>query len=113
MILFPSILTAEVFSSREQAEDFVNTGNWELIVSGKSAGEVEFSTNHTLPEGKAVKLGNKEHRFWSVNAHPTVEGKFVLRVHSKKSAGWHSFTWNSKKNAWVSKNWPKHQISKK
>lgn len=114
MVLLTShLVAAEKFSNLGDTEKFVNSGTWELVVSGKSSGDVQFDSNHTLPEGKTVKLGNKEHRYWSVKAHPTVKGKFVLRIHSKKSAGWHSFYWDSKSNAWMSKNWPKLQIKKK
>ena len=113
LLYMSGVLAAQSFKNLKSVESFVDNGSWELLVAGESAGDVQFDSNHTLPEGKAVKLGSKEHRFWSVKSHPTMKGKFVLRIHSKKSAGWYSFSWNGKQKAWVSKNWPKHQIKKK
>jgi len=48
-----------------------------------------------------------------VAKHPTQEDSFVLRVHSKKTAGWFTFSWDAKQQAWTSKHWPKVKIKKK
>jgi len=108
--VMPTVSASPNFKNVKNVKAFVDSSSWELVVSGSSKREIQFDSNQTLPEGKAVILGNKEYRFWSVQAHPTLKGKFVLRIHSEKSAGWYSFSWNTSKKAWVSSNWPKHQI---
>ena len=101
------------FGSLKDADSFVDNGTWVLNASKGEPKVIDFLSNHTLPDDKAIMLGNKQYRFWSVAKHPTIEDKFVLRVHSKKTAGWYSFTWDAQKKAWVSKHWPKISIQKK
>jgi len=112
-LLLLSPLSAQSFKNQQSVESFVKQNSWQLEQDSVSKGTVQFDANHTLPAGKAVKLGNKEHRFWSVKSHPTLKGKFVLRIHSKKSAGWYSFSWDAGEKAWSSKSWPKFRIKQK
>ena len=69
------------FKSLGSVDSFVDKGKWELHVRGKDPVPVEFDGNHTLPEDKAITLGNKKYRFWSVAKHPTMKDQYVLRVH--------------------------------
>ena len=108
-----SVVAGPAMDSVQAVDSFVDRGRWELTVDGKKEGDVDFQSNHTMPDGKSIKLGRKQYRFWSVVAHPTKKGKFILRIHSEKTAGWFSFTWDESKKAWVSKHWPKHQIMQK
>ena len=101
------------FKTLKAVDRFVSEGSWQLQSRGKAPAVVKFQKNHTLPDDKAIILGNKKYRFWSVAEHPTEKGKFVLRVHSKKTAGWYSFSWSVGQGAWVSKHWPQVSIKKK
>lgn len=112
-VLLAAQAQASSFKSVKAVDSFVDSNSWVLFVNGKEKNAVDFQSNHTLPAGKAVKLGSKEYRFWSVIKHPTVKGAYQLRIHSQKTAGWHSFNWDAGKKAWTSKHWPKHQIRKK
>ena len=112
MVFILSAYNVFAMESIETADDFVIGSQWNLVVRGDGTGDMKFLANHTITSEKPFRLGNKIFRFWEISEHPTKKGIFLLRVQANKASGWYSFTWSKVESAWVSKNWPKHKITK-
>lgn len=103
----------QAFSSVKSVDRFVDQKQWTLVVNGKSRNTLDFKSNHTLPAGKAIKLGSQEYRYWGIIKHPKKKGQYQLRIRNENTRGWHFFNWNAAKKAWISPHWPRHQIKLK
>ncbi len=112
MSLLLSSYNVFAMESVTTAESFITDSKWNLVISGTKSGDIRFLANRTITSEKPFKLGNKFFKFWEIAEHPINKGVFLLRVQANKSSGWYSFNWNKAESSWVSKNWPKHKITK-